>query len=75
MCARMRMRGQKFNGNPERVSPDIDGPNIARIVTAELTGATHTYRGRKNAFFGPALTGLGVGDFNDLPDVIPIGNA
>jgi hypothetical protein len=67
--ARHRMRGQYNNSNPEMVSPGLQGPNTARRVIHEYMGGTLTAAGRKNAFWGPALTGL---NFDDIPDVLPL---
>ena len=67
--ARMRMRGQFFSANPELLSCKLQGIDVVRRIIAEKTGATYTARGRKNAFFGPALTGL---TFDTSPDVLPL---
>ena len=68
--ARHRMRGQYNNSNPEMVSPGLQGPNAARRVIHDHMGGTLTAAGRKNAFWGPALTGL---NFDDIPDILPLG--
>ena len=68
--ARHRMRGQYNNSNLEMVSPGLQGPNAARRVIHDHMGGTLTAAGRKNAFWGPALTGL---NFDDIPDILPLG--
>ena len=67
--ARQRMRGQVYNGNPQLVSTPLEGVNVAQRIISDLTHGGYTSHSRKNAFFGPALTGLG---FDDIPDVLPI---
>lgn len=67
--ARHRMRGQHNNSNPEMVSPGLQGPNAARRVIHDHMDGTLTADGRKNAFWGAALTGL---NFDDIPDILPL---
>ena len=68
--AKMRMRGQFHQSNPAVLSHNSnEGINIAEKVIREKTYDLFTVHGRKNAFFGSALNGIGV---DDLQDPLPL---
>ena len=66
--AKTRWRGQCHNGNPAAVTRNGQQIDRADWTIAELTGmGLHTENGRKNAFWGPGLTGMGFDDTTPAP--------
>jgi hypothetical protein len=67
--AKMKFRGQKIASNPEVVMHPFEGINVPKKIIREyLQKGLFTTQGRKSAFHGYALTGLG----NDGPEPLPL---